>query len=152
MLCTRDLDRMDLVAFGSEVRALNHQCLCAEMPDFIRNRTDVSGTEMNFFFFQAEDGIRDLTVDWSSDVCSSDLDAQGKPARETPIPLFPTSVVRLRNGHLLLASAGTQNVVELDRKGKTVWEFKDMNVRPYRARSEERRVGKESRSRWSPYH
>src|SRR5256886_15462793 len=25
------------------------------------------------FFFQAEDGIRDLTVDWSSDVCSSDL-------------------------------------------------------------------------------
>src|SRR5689334_24768329 len=30
-----------------------------------------------FFFFQAEDGTRDGTVDWSSDVCSSDLfDAQ----------------------------------------------------------------------------
>src|SRR5688572_31305678 len=28
-----------------------------------------------FFFFQAEDGIRDLTVTWSSDVCSSDLTA-----------------------------------------------------------------------------
>src|SRR2546430_14200300 len=28
---------------------------------------------MIFFFFQAEDGIRDLTVTWSSDVCSSDL-------------------------------------------------------------------------------
>src|SRR5205085_8028045 len=27
------------------------------------------------FFFQAEDGIRDLTVTWSSDVCSSDLHA-----------------------------------------------------------------------------
>src|SRR5690349_23230917 len=26
-----------------------------------------------FFFFQAEDGIRDLYVTWSSDVCSSDL-------------------------------------------------------------------------------
>src|ERR1039457_7360094 len=26
-----------------------------------------------FFFFQAEDGIRDLQGDWSSDVCSSDL-------------------------------------------------------------------------------
>src|SRR4030066_1323851 len=25
------------------------------------------------FFFQAEDGIRDSSVDWSSDVCSSDL-------------------------------------------------------------------------------
>src|SRR6056297_4293124 len=27
-----------------------------------------------FFFFQAEDGIRDLRSDWSSDVCSSDLE------------------------------------------------------------------------------
>src|SRR5205085_8772217 len=27
----------------------------------------------HFFFFQAEDGIRDLTVTGSSDVCSSDL-------------------------------------------------------------------------------
>src|SRR5258706_9372805 len=27
-----------------------------------------------FFFFQAEDGIRDLVSDWSSDVCSSDLE------------------------------------------------------------------------------
>src|SRR5438034_6829876 len=26
------------------------------------------------FFFQAEDGIRDHCVDWSSDVCSSDLE------------------------------------------------------------------------------
>src|SRR4030043_577910 len=26
-----------------------------------------------FFFFQAEDGIRDGSRDWSSDVCSSDL-------------------------------------------------------------------------------
>src|SRR3712207_3089172 len=26
-----------------------------------------------FFFFQAEDGIRDIGRDWSSDVCSSDL-------------------------------------------------------------------------------
>src|SRR2546428_3291607 len=26
-----------------------------------------------FFFFQAEDGIRDSDRDWSSDVCSSDL-------------------------------------------------------------------------------
>ena len=30
-----------------------------------------------FFFFQAEDGIRDLTVTGSSDVCSSDLDFSG---------------------------------------------------------------------------
>src|SRR5437867_9783977 len=30
-----------------------------------------------FFFFQAEDGIRDRTVTWSSDVCSSDLACPG---------------------------------------------------------------------------
>src|SRR5437763_3386897 len=29
------------------------------------------------FFFQAEDGIRDTSVDWSSDVCSSDLGHAG---------------------------------------------------------------------------
>src|SRR5207249_6149840 len=32
------------------------------------------------FFFQAEDGIRDRNVNWSSDVCSSDL-----------VPSFPYS-------------------------------------------------------------
>ena len=31
-------------------------------------------------------------------------------------------------------------------------EGKDENVYPLRERSEERRVGKECRSRWSPYH
>src|SRR5437588_11864131 len=30
-----------------------------------------------FFFFQAEDGIRDPLCDWSSDVCSSDLGPAG---------------------------------------------------------------------------
>src|SRR3712207_8865195 len=30
-----------------------------------------------FFFFQAEDGIRDIGRDWSSDVCSSDLPITG---------------------------------------------------------------------------
>src|SRR3712207_3647098 len=29
---------------------------------------------ISVFFFQAEDGIRDIGVDWSSDVCSSDLE------------------------------------------------------------------------------
>ena len=32
-----------------------------------------SAVLMMSFFFQAEDGIRDYKVDWSSDVCSSDL-------------------------------------------------------------------------------
>src|ERR1041385_967676 len=37
-----------------------------------RNRAS-SGCRWGGLFFQAEDGIRDVAVDWSSDVCSSDL-------------------------------------------------------------------------------
>src|SRR6059058_5487799 len=39
-----------------------------------------------FFFFQAEDGIRDSLRDWSSDVCSSDLrlDMREHRGREQP--------------------------------------------------------------------
>ena len=33
-----------------------------------------------------------------------------------------------------------------------VWKIFRQKVRPIRKRSEERRVGKECRSRWSPYH
>ena len=35
----------------------------------------MGGSNCFFFFFQAEDGIRDHCVTWSSDVCSSDLAA-----------------------------------------------------------------------------
>src|SRR5256884_1366126 len=33
----------------------------------------ISPATLRAFFFQAEDGIRDVAVTWSSDVCSSDL-------------------------------------------------------------------------------
>src|ERR1022692_797937 len=38
-------------------------------------RAGPGGGGQPFFFLQAEDGIRDLQGDWSSDVCSSDLDS-----------------------------------------------------------------------------
>src|SRR6266496_2041620 len=72
-----------------------------------------------FFFFQAEDGIRDLYVTGVQTCALPILHAlQG-----------PSCTRRLRRRR------GTRN--------------------PFgsaRARSEERRVGKECRSRWSPYH
>src|SRR3970040_215207 len=71
------------------------------------------------FFFQAEDGIRDIG-DWSSDVCSSDLWAE-RSARVT---------------------ATIHSGVPASRSVLTSTS----------ARSEERRVRKECRSRWSPYH
>ena len=44
-------------------------------------------------------------------------------------------------------------VVELAELTDKRYPIKGMNIwRPYGQRSEERRVGKECRSRWSPYH
>ena len=41
-----------------------------------------------------------------------------------------------------LSDITTGPISAIDRQGRTIW----------RSRSEERRVGKECRSRWSPYH
>src|SRR2546430_6712569 len=96
---------------------------------------------MSFFFFQAEDGIRDLTVT-GVQTCA-----------------LPISTARPMNN---LGSAGT---LEVFVRAPIQPEFVDL-VADARAaiasdlgealdslyRSEERRVGKECRSRWSPYH
>src|SRR5215203_6528273 len=72
-----------------------------------------------YFFFQAEDGIRDIGVTGSSDVCSSDLF------------VWPSS---------RKSSAAPASTMPCPYAGNAT------------KRSEERRVGKECRSRWSPYH
>src|SRR5690606_39300974 len=86
------------------------------------------------FFFQAEDGIRDFHVT-GVQTCA-----------------LPISTVRLK--HLLT----TSEVVNELGNYTTGWKVNDLNVTnvgeyptfPYR--SEERRVGKECRSRRSTYH
>src|SRR5688572_31981143 len=94
-----------------------------------------------FFFFQAEDGIRDLTVT-GVQTCALPIChcADGPTSSQHVNYLFRmvdtatttgTSLSRLPSGRMC---AGRPSL----RKG----EF----------RSEERRVGKECRSRWSPYH
>src|SRR2546430_178642 len=94
-----------------------------------------------FFFFQAEDGIRDLTVT-GVQTCALPICRPGdrnlepevrrsadRPGGEPRRPLPPAA----------LAAGGRA---------------RPRRARPQRAgpRSEERRVGKECRSRWSPYH
>src|SRR5260221_322598 len=108
-----------------------------------------------YFFFQAEDGIRDHCVtgvqtcvfffssrrrhtrslcDWSSDVCSSDLDFWPRP--RIRFQTLPTLLTRSRP-EIPVHAGGSMHESRRKLNGD---------------RSEERRVGKECRSRWSPYH
>src|SRR5256885_5731600 len=94
-----------------------------------------------FFFFSSRRRHTRLQGDWSSDVCSSDLMASLLNFVEiVPHPFFQVHVVIQRFDW---------------RFGRQVFLFAktDRLRRVYdRARSEERRVGKECRSRWSPDH
>src|SRR5437016_12621598 len=77
-----------------------------------------------FFFFQAEDGIRDWSV--------TGVQTCALPISHTPTPLNP----------LKYASSALVAHSVVDAKA---WHSSPK-------RSEERRVGKECRSRWWPYH
>src|SRR3989441_804235 len=91
-----------------------------------------------FFFFQAEDGIRDKLVT-GVQTCALPISEPAEIALATNTSHGLNLAARalpLQRGDVVLVS---------DR------EF-PANVYPWMMRSEERRVGKECRSRWSPYH
>src|SRR2546430_9458648 len=94
-----------------------------------------------FFFFSSRRRHTRFDCDWSSDVCSSDLDnARNDSAR--PRERAERSSKALFS-YFVLFSIGFSNLYNFVLHvffGKLA------------ARSEERRVGKECRSRWSPYH
>src|SRR2546430_9127473 len=96
------------------------------------------------FFFQAEDGIRDLTV-------------TGVQTCALPISQVHRMEMQLdaRGGALLQAKLEQMGLhVHLRKNTKEILgEERVTGVRfEEGGRSEERRVGKECRSRWSPYH
>jgi hypothetical protein len=64
----------------------------------------------------------------------AEYDADGKKVWEARV-IRPTSVERLPNGNTLVAALGSGNVQELDRDGRTAWEYKpEDGSRPLRAR------------------
>src|SRR5688572_32727456 len=85
-----------------------------------------------FFFFSSRRRHTRFDCDWSSDVCSSDLRREGTVGRAQPIALRAWLETR----------CGADELAASDR----------VELRGRQGRSEERRVGKECRSRWSPYH
>src|SRR5205085_7547251 len=93
-----------------------------------------------FFFFQAEDGIRDLTVT-GVQTCALPIWCRGATGRAVDDLRRPGDDLPLGQG---AQGPGVPAVRE---------EPDDHRAHRLRGvRSEERRVGKECRSRWSPYH
>src|SRR5256885_4871900 len=97
-----------------------------------------------FFFFSSRRRHTRLQGDWSSDVCSSDLLLRRKILE---MAWFHSTI---RKRRLPVHIDHWQSVVYLEAALETcmLW-FQQHRVD---SRSEERRVGKECRSRWSPYH
>src|SRR2546427_2222787 len=84
----------------------------------------------SIFFFQAEDGIRDLTV---------------TGVQTCALPISGVECVTQRVAHRVEGHH--------DERDRQAWKGgRPPGNRHLVPRSEERRVGKECRSRWSPYH
>src|SRR5258707_3612776 len=97
-----------------------------------------------YFFFSSRRRHTRYWRDWSSDVCSSDLQEEmipdDLPSRSDAPVRHATCTCHVR---LLLALHRTTHAWSATHV---------LAVTPCGLRSEERRVGKECRSRWSPYH
>src|SRR3712207_8571889 len=92
-----------------------------------------------FFFFSSRRRHTRYWRDWSSDVCSSDL---GRLLEF--IMTAPLIVAQWINAEYYFSTVDPERY----GSGSKVYH----NVTGRIGRSEERRVGKECRSRWSPYH
>src|SRR2546429_3825530 len=97
-----------------------------------------------FFFFQAEDGIRDVAV-------------TGVQTCALPIYLLANSCCLQAKEHFLRPAPALQARCPSRSFAATCchrfnWRCFALLANLHVVRSEERRVGKECRSRWSPYH
>src|SRR3989440_2455118 len=116
---------------------------CAPQATVPRCPARVSSCRDGFFFFSSRRRHTRSDRDWSSDVCSSDL-PEG-------------SIITISTG--MLKEKGYRHWLKnfLHAMGQEDWTYwMRQGAKPRQAvasvRSEERRVGKECRSRWSPYH
>src|SRR2546425_4127789 len=96
-----------------------------------------------FFFFQAEDGIRDKLVT-GVQTCALPISYTSRPLRSS------SAVARRAPGSAGHVSCTILAAITRERSSKA--RSRENAADREGRRSEERRVGKECRSRWSPYH
>src|SRR2546430_10803367 len=97
----------------------------------------------SFFFFSSRRRHTRFDCDWSSDVCSSDL-------RVNTFPAYSAENSSVGAERRPRSASGPCGLALREPRGRTQ-KLRLVRLLP-RERSEERRVGKECRSRWSPYH
>src|SRR5256885_16522062 len=118
---------------------------------------------MFFFFFSSRRRHTRLQGDWSSDVCSSDLAMLQMLAGGLVLSLWALPLLtHIAAASPQLLSARAASMVLTLGLVHTAFMYTVMYAAFQRLpapaiaalsfRSEERRVGKECRSRWSPYH
>src|SRR5256885_11004962 len=96
-----------------------------------------------FFFFQAEDGIRDYKVT-GVQTCALPISTEHQPAL--------LAAAARTNDAAEGSAAKSPSDVRPRSSARRSDERSSRRLPATEARSEERRVGKECRSRWSPYH
>src|SRR3712207_7779725 len=100
---------------------------------------------MEFFFFSSRRRHTRYWRDWSSDVCSSDL-VRVRPGKRTQHEDDEDNGQDEEHCH----SASVRRREE--KSFGSAQPLTPLGLPLVEGRSEERRVGKECRSRWSPYH
>src|SRR5256885_10795537 len=124
-----------------------------ELPDIgIVRHAAAHHDEDLFFFFQAEDGIRDYKVT-GFQTCALPIFSELGDFVEVPVRTYSSGML-VRLGFSIAAhlDAEVMLIDEVLAVGDEAFQRKCLTRISERIRSEERRVGKECRSRWSRDH
>src|SRR5690348_17729125 len=97
---------------------------------------------LSYFFFSSRRRHTRWTGDWSSDVCSSDLASRLHRSGRSPSAADSSRTLSSRLASFRAARSRTAALGRTERTNQGCCRTS--------ARSEERRVGKESRTRWTP--
>src|SRR2546429_6049518 len=112
-------------------------------PALCVRKLDLCSDLLSLFFFSSRRRHTRCSRDWSSDVCSSDLLVEAMLADVLGLEISLGSTQKAWE-------EVSQAVAQPCPQWQEQWPREA--VRNVDERSEERRVGKEGRSRWSPYH